>query len=80
MPNLGGLGFSHIVVLVSGFGNDDWPARFRTIPATKSFGEWGEDKGVLIVSSYQFKRLEADAIATIETPVREDTRERAKHS
>ena len=76
MPNLGGLKFSQIAVLAPGFSRDDWPAHFGAIPATKSFEEWGEDKGVLIASWHRFKGLEADAIVTIETPVRDDARER----
>ena len=76
MPNLGGLRFSQIAVLAPGFSSDDWPAQFGAIPATKSFKEWGEDKGVLIASWHRFKGLEADAIVTIETPVRDDARER----
>ena len=43
-----------------GFSIDDWPALFGAIPATKSFEEWGEDKGVLIASWHRFKGLEAD--------------------
>ena len=58
-----------------GFSSDDWPAQFGTIPATKSFEEWGEDKGVLIACWHRFKGLEADAIVTIE-PVRGDAKER----
>ena len=76
MPNLGGLRFSQIAVLAPGFSRDDWPAQFGAIPATKSFEEWGEDKGVLIASWHRFKGLEADAIVTIETPVRDDAKER----
>ena len=76
MPNLGGLRFSQVAVLAPGFSSDDWPDQFGAIPATKSFEEWGEDKGVLIASSYRFKGLEADAIVTIETPARDDARER----
>ena len=59
-----------------GFSSDDWPAQFVTIPATKSFEEWGEDKGVLIACWHRFKGLEADAIVTIEPPVRDGARER----
>ena len=59
-----------------GFSSDDWPAQFRAIPATRSFEEWGGDKGVLIASWHRFKGLEANAIVTIETPVRDDARER----
>ena len=76
MPNLGGLRFSQVAVLAPGFSSDDWPDQFGTIPATQSFEEWGEDKGVLIASWHRFKGLEADAIVTIETPVRDDARER----
>ena len=76
MPNLGALRFSQIAVLAPGFSSDDWPAQFGAIPATKSFEEWGEDEGVLIASWHRFKGLEADAIVTIETPVRDDARER----
>ena len=76
MPNLGGLRFSQAAVLAPRFSSDDWPAQFGAIPATKSFEEWGEDKGVLIASWHRFKGLEADAIVTIETPVRDDGRER----
>ena len=76
MPDLGGLGCSQIAVLESGFGGDDWPAHFGAIPGTKSFHEWAEDKGVLIASWHRFKGLEADAIATIETPVKDDAGER----
>ena len=76
MPNLGGLRFSQAAVLAPGFSSDDWPDQFGAIPATKSFEEWGEDKGVLIVSWHRFKGLEADAVVTIETPVRDDARER----
>ena len=36
----------------------------------------GEDKCVLIASWHRFKGLDADAIVTIETPVRDDARER----
>ena len=59
-----------------GFNSDDWPAQFGAIPATKSFEEWGEHKGMLIASWHRFKGLEADAIVTIETSVRDDVRER----
>ena len=59
-----------------GFSSDGWPAQFGAIPATKSFEEWGEDKGVLIASWHRIKGLEADAIVTIGTPVRDDARER----
>ena len=76
MPNLGGLRFSQIAVLAPGFSSNNWPAQFGAIPATKSFEEWREDKGVLIASWHRFKGLEADAIVTIETPVRNDARER----
>lgn len=76
MPNLGGLRFSQVAVLAPGFSVADWPDRFGTVPATKSFEEWSGDKGVLIASWHRFKGLEADAIVTIETPVRDDARER----
>ena len=68
LPNLGGLGFAQIAVLARGFSSDDWPARSVAIAATRSFEDWGEDKGVLIASWHRFKGLEADAIVTIETP------------
>ena len=50
MSNLGGLGFSQIAVLATGFSCDDWPAQFGGVSATKSFEEWGGDKSVLIAS------------------------------
>ena len=59
-----------------GFSSDEWPAQFGAIPATKNFEEWGEDKSVLIASWHRLKGLEADAIVTIETPVRDEGRER----
>ena len=65
-------------MLAPGFSINDWPAQFGAIPATKSIEEWGEDKGVLIASWHRFKGLEADAIVTIETPVRDDARERVQ--
>ena len=64
-------------MLAPGFSSDDWPDQFGAIPATTSYEEWGEDKGVLIASWHRFKGLEADAIVTNETPVRDDARERA---
>ena len=36
----------------------------------------GEDKSVLIAFWHPFKVLEADGIVTVETPVRDDARER----
>ena len=59
---------SQVAVLAPGFSVDDWPEQFGAIPATKSFEEWGEGKGVLIASWHRFKGLEADAIVIIETP------------
>ena len=50
--------------------------QFGAIPATKSFEEWSEDKSVLIASWHCFKGLEADAIVTIGSPVRDDARVR----
>ncbi|MCY4575638.1 MAG: hypothetical protein OXC55_03405, partial [Chloroflexi bacterium] len=76
MPNLGGLRFSQVAVLAPGYSSDDWPDQFGAIPATMSFEEWGEDNGVLIASWHRFKGLEADAIVTVETPVRDEGRER----
>ena len=63
-------------MLAPGFSSDDWPDQFGAIPATKSFEEWAEGKGVLIASWHRFKGLEADAIVTIEPLVRDDARER----
>ena len=60
-----------------GFSSDDWPDQFGAIPATTSYEKWGEDKDVLIAFWHRFKGLEADAIVTNETPVRDDARERA---
>ena len=76
MPNLGGLKFSQVAVLAPGYSSHDWPEQFGAVPATTSFEEWNENKGVLIASWHRFKGLEADAIVTIETPVRNDARER----
>ena len=76
MPNLGGLRMSQVAVLAPGFSVDDWPDQFGAIPATRSFDEWGEGKGVLIASWHRFKGLEADAIVIIETPGRDEDRER----
>ena len=76
MPNLGRLRMSQVAVLAPGFSVDDWPEQFGAIPATKSFEEWGEGKGVLIASWHRFKGLEADAIVIIETPARDEGRER----
>ena len=67
---------SQVAVLAPGFSSDDWPDQFGVIPATKSFEEWGQGKGVLIASWHRFKGLEADAIVIIETPARDDVRER----
>ena len=47
-------------MLAPGFSSDDWPVQFGAIPATKSFEEWGEDKGMLIASWHPFKGVEAD--------------------
>ncbi len=63
-------------MLTPGFSSDDWPDQFGAIPATRSIEEWAEGKGVLIATWHRFKGLEADAIVTIETPVRVDARER----
>ncbi len=88
MPNLGGLEMSQVAVLAPGFSAEDWPDHFGAIAATRCFEEWGRNEGVLIASWHRFKGLEADAIVTIETPVRDDAREsvnryvarsRAKH-
>ena len=49
---------------------------FGAIPATRSFDEWGEGRGVLIASWHRFKGLEADAIVIIETATRDEVRER----
>ena len=76
MPNLGGLKFSQVAVLAPGYSSHDWPEQFGAVPATTSFEEWNENKGVLLASWHRFKGLEADAIVTIETPVRNDARER----
>ena len=76
MPNLGGLRMSQVAVLAPGFSGEDWPDQFGVIPATKSFEEWGEGKGVLIASWHRFKGLEADAIVIIETPGRDEDKER----
>ena len=67
---------SQVAVLAPGFSSGDWPDQFGAIPATKSFEEWDGNKGVLIASWHRFKGLEADAIVTIETPARDDARER----
>ena len=64
-------------MLAPGFSRDDRPVQFGAIPATKSFEEWGEGKGMLIASWHCFKGLVADDIVTIGTPVRDDARERA---
>ena len=76
MPNLGGLRMSQVAVLAPGFSGDDWPEQFGAIPATRSFEEWGEGKGVLIASWHRFKGLEADAIVIIDTSGRDEGRER----
>ena len=76
MPDLERLGFSQVAVLAPGISSVDWPDQFAAIPAKMSFEEWGEDKGVLIASYYRFTGLEADAILTIEMPVKDDARER----
>ena len=76
MPNLGGLRMSQVAGLAPGFSVDDWPDQFGAIPATKSFEEWGEDKGVLIASWYRFKGLEADAVVIIETAATDEGKER----
>lgn len=75
VAKLGGLGVSQIAVLAPGFSSDGYPAQFGAIPATKSIEEWGGDKGMLIASWSRFKGQEADAIVTIETSVRGDSRE-----
>ena len=67
---------SQVAVLAPGFSGEDWPDQFGVIPATKSFEEGGEDKGVLIASWYRFKGLEADAVVIIETPGKDEGRER----
>ena len=76
MSDLGGIGFSRIAELALGISSDDWTDQFGTISAMRSFEEWGEDKGVLIAFWHRFKVLEADGIVTVETPVRDDARER----
>ena len=76
VPNLGGLKMSQVAVLAPGFSSDEWPDRFGAIPATRSFDEWGEGKGVLVASWHRFKGLEADAIVIIEMPGRDEGRER----
>ena len=76
MPNLGGLEVTQIAVLAPGFSSYVCPAQLGAIPATTSFEGWGEDNGVLIAYWHRFKGLEVDAIVTVETPVRDDTRER----
>ena len=64
------------MVHAPGYSSDNWPEQFGAIPATQSFDEWGEDKGVLIASWHRFKGLEADAIVIIETPAQDDVKER----
>ena len=70
MADQGGLGFSRTVVLAPGFSSDDRLAQIGEIPATKSSGDWGEDKSVLIASWLLFMGMEVGAIVTIETLVR----------
>ena len=48
VPDLGGLGFSQIAVLVPGVTGDNWSVQFGAIFAMKSFEEWVGGKGVLI--------------------------------
>ena len=46
----GSSGTDHRSVPAPGFSSDGCRAQFGAIPATKSFKEWGEDKGMLIAS------------------------------
>ena len=62
-------------------------AKFGTVPLTRDFNAWRENKGVLFTSTKLFKGLEADAVVIIETPSDEPeavseqyvARSRAKH-
>ena len=76
MPDPGGLGFIQIAVLAPGFSSEDWPDLFGAIPAMKSLEGWGGGKGVLIAFWHRYRGLEAGVIVTIESPVRDDARER----
>ena len=64
MADLGGLRFSRIAVLASGFSRDDWPAQFGAIRGTKSLEAWGRDKGVLwfYLASRAFSKTLADLL------------------
>jgi hypothetical protein len=66
MPNAGGLKHQQVAVLAPGNTERDWPAGFQTVPITKDFDAWRNNKGVLIASWARFKGLEADAIVIIE--------------
>ena len=88
LSNLGGLKPSQVAVLAPASAEGLWPKQFATVPLTRDFEEWREDKGVLIATWGRFKGLEADAVVIIETPMRNEAREttsryvarsRAKH-
>ena len=46
MPNLGGLGFSRIVVLAPGLSSDDWRVQLGMIRAMTSFSGWGDEYSI----------------------------------
>ena len=88
LSNRGGLKPSQVAVLAPASAEGFWPKQFATVPLTRDFEEWREDKGVLIATWGRFKGLEADAVVIIETPMRNEAREttsryvarsRAKH-
>ncbi len=89
-PTAEGLRKSQVAVLGSNYIIKEIPARFgKTIPSTDRVDDWKADKGVLAVSTYQFKGLESDVVIVLTKPVSSEdskartenyvTRTRAKH-
>ena len=66
----GGLQPSQAAVLAPAFTEKEWPEKFGTIALTRDFDEWRRGEGVLIATWGRFKGLEADAVVSVETPMR----------
>lgn len=77
MPPSGGLRPSQVAVLASGGTEDSWPTSFETIPLTKNFNHWRQNKGVLMASWGRFKGLEADAVVIVDDE--DDDKENRKY-
>ena len=76
LSNRGGLKASQVAVLVPAFVEKRWPSKFASIQLTRDFDEWRRNEGVLIATWGRFKGLEADAVVIVETPMRNQARER----